>query len=87
MGKIKSKLKKQYRDLETSVMFNLRESINNSKTYSKFIAEQKCIKVNIFDYNELVMINGALSFLDSNGYGHPIFTDCTLEDLIDLVKH
>jgi hypothetical protein len=87
MGKIKSKLKKQYRDLEMSVLFNLKVSINNSETYSKFIAEQKCIKVNIFDYHELVMINGALSFLDSNGYGHSIFTDCTLEDLIDLVKH
>ena len=79
-------LKKEYRDLETKVLSTLREMVNNSKTESKHL-NGKAIKVNIFGYTELVIINDRLIFLDSNGYYYSLFNgDCTLEDLIDIIE-
>jgi hypothetical protein len=77
--------KKQYRDLEMEVMSHLRDAINNSDYFSKYI-QGKAIKVNVFDYTELVIIDDRLTFLDSNGLHYSIFTDASLEDLIDILN-
>jgi hypothetical protein len=76
--------KKQYRDLEQRVYSELRNLIENSDTDSSIINE-KCIKVNLFDYIELTIINDRLVFLDSNGFEYNIYTDTSLEDLIDIL--
>lgn len=80
------KFKKQYRDLEMNVLANLRYKIRTSKEYSKHI-QDKCIKVNLFDYTELALINDQLVFLDDKGYQYSIFADANLEDLIDILNN
>lgn len=76
--------KKQYRDLETKVMRQLRDKIEASNYTSKHINE-KAIKVNVFDYTELAVINDRLTFMDDNGFQYSLFTDTGLEDLIDII--
>lgn len=78
------KFKKEYRDLEQRVLANLRYKIQVSKEYSKHVTE-KCIKVSVFDYTELSIINDQLTFLDDNGL-HYSWTTCSLEDLIDILN-
>lgn len=79
------KLKLQYRDLEQRVFANLRYKVSTSKEYSTHTNE-KCIKVNLFDYTELAIINDRLTFLDSNGHHYSVYTDASLEDLIDILN-
>ena len=80
-------LKKQYRDLEMRVLSELRDKINNSDIYSDHVQE-KCIKVNVFDYTELSIINDRLMFLDDKGSHYDIFNgDCDLEDFIDILSN
>lgn len=79
-------LKKQYRDLEMKVMANLRDKVSKSKEYSKHVNE-KCIRVNVFDYTELAVINDDLTFLDNNGLQYSLFADVELEDLIDILNN
>lgn len=79
-------LKKKYRDLEMKVMASLREVINKSDYKSKHM-NTKAIKVNVFDYTELAIIHDSLTFLDSNGHHFSVFSDCSLEDLIDILTH
>lgn len=80
------KLKLQYRNLEQSVLANLRYKISVSKEYSKHL-NTKCIKVNVFDYTELTNINNQLTFLDANGMQYSLWNgDCNLEDLIDILN-
>lgn len=81
----KQNLKKEYRDLETKVLSQLRDLVNASKLKSKFIAGN-CIKVNVFDYVELCIINDKLTFLDEGGYHYSLFCDCTIDDLIDILN-
>ena len=76
--------KKQYRDLEMRVMRSLREAIENSNYRSKRTGA-KAIQVNLFDYVELTVIDERLIFLDNNGHQYSIFTDATIEDLIDIL--
>ena len=78
--------KKQYRDLEQRVLFELRELVNNSNQQSNHVNE-KCIEVNVFGYTELVILNDSLTFLDDKGLHYSLFNgDCSLEDLIDIVN-
>ena len=77
-------MKKEYRDLEMMVLSSLREKINKSEYRSKHITE-RAIKVNIFDYTEMVIVNDKLTFLDKNGLHYSIFSDCSIEDLIDIL--
>lgn len=77
--------KKQYKDLKTSVFNELINRIENSTHISKH-TNTKAIKVDVFDYTELTIINNDLTFLDRNGYHYGIFGDCTLEDLIDILN-
>jgi len=79
--------KKQYRDLEQRIIRELRDKVENSKHISKHLNE-KSIKVNVFDYKELTIVNNRLTFLDGNGDHYSLFSDCDLEDLIDILnKH
>jgi hypothetical protein len=76
--------KKQYNDLEMRVFGELRDRIKNSPIKSKHI-EGNAIKVNLFDYTELVIVDSTIVFLDSNGNHYSIYSDATLEDLIDIL--
>ena len=76
--------KKQYRDLEQRIMCELRDSVENSKYISKHVGN-KAIKVNVFDYTELSIINDRLTFLDNNGMHYSLWADANLEDLIDIL--
>lgn len=78
-------LKKQYRDLETKVIRQLRDKIEASNYTSKHINE-KAIEVDVFDYRELTVINDRLTFLDNDGLQYSLFADATLEDLIDILN-
>lgn len=77
--------KKQYRDLEQRVIRELRDKVEKSNDTSKFIYE-KAIKVNLFDYIELTIINDKLTFVDERGYHFSLFAEANLEDLIDILN-
>lgn len=77
--------KLQYRNLEQGIISELRDKVESSKHISKHLNE-KSIKVNVFDYTELAIVNDRLTFLDSNGLHYSLFADCNLEDLIDILN-
>ena len=62
------------------------ELIANSKINSKHISDCKALKVNVFDYTELVFHDNDLKFLDRNGHHYSLYCDCELEDLIDIIS-
>lgn len=74
-------LKDQFHNLETRVLNYLREAINNSNYESKHV-QTKAIKVDLFNYKELTIINDRLTFLDSTGLQYDISAEATLEDLL-----
>jgi hypothetical protein len=73
----------RYDQLEQDVIQSLRSQIENS-TYTSVHTGENAIKVNIFDYTELSIINGDLTFLDEDGLYYNLYADCSLEDLIDI---
>jgi hypothetical protein len=77
-------IKNSYDVLEAEVIEALQTEIQNSKTISKHM-DTKVIKVNVFDYKELAVINNRLMFMDDDGYQYDIYTECSLEDLIDIL--
>jgi hypothetical protein len=77
-------LREEHNALVERVERALRVSIANSKKESKFV-QSNAIEVNIFGLTELVVIDDELIFLDSAGYHHSLYADCTLEDLIDIL--
>ena len=80
-------LKRGYRDLETRVLSELRDKVNNSNIHSKHITQEKCIEVNVFDYTELVIVDDQFIFLDDKGCHYSLWNgDCNLEDLIDILN-
>jgi hypothetical protein len=80
-------LKSKYRKLEVRVFAEIREQILKSKDYSTHIVG-KCIKVNVFGYTELTLVNDQFTFLDSDGNHYSYFNgDCDLEDLIDILNN
>lgn len=81
----KKNYKTRYEQLSADVQFALRKAIEKSKIESKHVNE-KCIKVNVFDYKELVVINDELTFLDSDGLHYSVYADCDLNDLIDILN-
>jgi len=74
----------RYLKLERDIILALKFEIENSKVFSKF-NDEKALKINIFDYVELIINNGVLTFLDSNGYHYNLFSECTTEDLINIL--
>ena len=77
-------LSKRYDDLEAEVHEALRQEIENSKEVSDHM-DTKILNVNVFDYEELAIIHDRLTFMDSDGLQYGLYTECSLEDLIDIL--
>jgi len=77
--------KKEFRDLEMKVMRSLRDTIEKSSSESKHM-NTKAIKVNVFDYTELCIVDDRLTFLDDYGLHYSIYAEASLEDLIDILN-
>ena len=71
--------------LQEEVEQTLRELIAESE-YQHPDYEQAAIKVNVFDYTALTIVNDRLTFLDKDGYHYSLDADCTLTDLLDIIK-
>ena len=80
-----SAIRKNYRDLEMKVLANLRDLIESSPIESETV-NARVIKVELYDYKEMAIINDKHTFIDSSGQHHNIFSDCTLDDLIDIIS-
>ena len=81
----KKNLLKKLDVLEQEVYNELRKRIADSKHESE-TCNEKVLKVNVFGYTELAVINDKLTFLDSDGLHYNIDNgDCTLLDLIELL--
>jgi len=78
-------LKDKHDELEHEVMDALRTEILKSKTESKTV-QVMCIPVNVFGYTELAIIHGDLTFIDNSGLQYGIYSECSLEDLIDILS-
>jgi len=78
--------KKQYRDLEQRIICELRNKVDGSIYNSKHL-DEKAIKVNVFGYTELTIVNDRLTFISNNGMHYSLFADCNLEDLIDILNN
>lgn len=79
------KLNKRFRDLEMEVFATLRDLITNSPIVSTF-TNTPVIKVNVFDYVEMAIINDEHVFFDHNGLQYDLYSECSLEDLIDILN-
>ncbi len=77
-------LRDKFDELEEEVKWSLESEIEHRGTESKSV-NTKCIKVNVFDYTELAIIHGELTFLDDSGLQYGLYTECSLEDLIDIL--
>jgi hypothetical protein len=77
--------KKTYSELEMRVLIELRNRIEKSEHNSNFV-DGKAIRVNVYDYEELVLVNDKLTFIDKNGYQFSLYADITLEDLVDILS-
>ena len=75
--------KKIYRNLESRVMFELRETIDKSGYISKH-TNTKAIKVDVEFYEELTSINDKLFFIDKKGLHYDYF-NVGLDCLIDFL--
>jgi hypothetical protein len=77
-------LSKRYDDLEAEVHEALRQEIENSKEVSDHM-NTPVLNVNVFDYEELAIIHDRLTFMDDDGLQYGLYTECSLEDLIDIL--
>jgi predicted ribosome-associated RNA-binding protein Tma20 len=77
-------LLRQYRDLETRVLHELRTKVENSNVESSYINEN-AIKVAYCDKVEIVLINNELIFIDNRGQYQSVINE-NLEDLIILLN-
>ena len=75
---------KTYDALEQAVHVALRTEIVVSGDVSEHL-DVPILKVNVFDYTELAVIHGELTFMDSDGLQYGLYTECSLEDLIDIL--
>ena len=77
----------QYRfeQLQSEIEETLRRLISESN-YQHPDYDQPAIKVNVFDYIALVVMNERLTFLDKDGYQYSLYNECQLTDLLDIIK-
>lgn len=78
-------LQETYKTLEREVNLLLKLVITNSNLKSKHV-DSNCIKVDVYDYTELVIIDTELVFLNDRGYHYHLYSECSLEDLIDILS-
>lgn len=83
---MKTKIRGKFTKLEGEVLDLLMSLISNSNIVSKHIVGTPCIKVNVFDYTELILLDDKLTFLDNDGYQYSLYSECSLEDLIDIIE-
>lgn len=92
---MKETFKNRFDDLVKDITNELKIRVIESKTKSKYV-DCNCINLDElgfdydelgfdYDYVELVIIDGLLHFIDSDGYHYSLFEDCDLTDLIPLV--
>ncbi len=79
------KIKEDYKNLENEILDALRSEIENSIHISKHTGG-KAIKVNVFGYKELTIINDSFAFLDEDGYIYNLWCDCDFTDLVDILN-
>lgn len=80
-----STIKNLFNAIEKDTQTALKKEILKNKTISKH-CYAPCIKVNLFDYTELALIDDRLTFLDENGLHYYLYAECSLEDLIDILN-
>ena len=69
--------------IESDVISRLRELVLNADlVYNKLFA----MEVNIYGYKYIAISNGDLVFIDENQNKYSLFADCTLLDLIEIIK-
>ena len=73
-----------YSKLIRDVVEELTHLVNMSNVKSKHY-DTNVIKINIFDYEELGIINDVLTFVDGDGQQYSLYCDCDIEDLIDII--
>ena len=78
-------LKRQYRNLEMKVHRALRDKIESSTRESEHI-QAKCILVEHLEMKELAIVHDHLTFLDEYGYHYSVWSEATLENLIDILQ-
>jgi len=81
---MKHELIEQHDELESKIEEALVDKIQQSNLMSPHYSS-KAIKVNIFNYKWLSIINSQLTFLDSQGYQYSLYADATMLDLIELL--
>jgi hypothetical protein len=74
----------KYNALVREVRETLTQMVKESKEKSRFM-DLPALKVNIYDYEEMVFVNDELIFVDGCGLHYGLWTECDLEDLIDIV--
>jgi hypothetical protein len=78
-------LAEELETIELKIHDTLRRLILTSKVKSK-THDMNVIKVDVFGYTELGIINDRLTFLDNNGLHYSVYGDCTLDDLVDIIN-
>ena len=79
-------LNDRYTQIENDIYYALLCEIENGTEMSNHIDGLKCLNVNVFDYQELVFINDRLTFLDCDGQHYSIDSECTNQDLLDILN-
>ena len=74
-----------FKSLKTKVETELHDKISQSNYISNHL-NQKAIEVNVFDYVELTIVNGDLTFITQDGLHTSLYSECYLEDLIDILN-
>lgn len=80
------KLKNKYEEVEQETLYLIVTEINKNGTESKH-GNFKSIPVNVFDYNEIAVIDSRLTFLDHRGYQYSLWAECTIEDLFEIIEN
>jgi len=78
-------LLEDYKQLENGIVELLKDTVQKSKTKSKFI-NGNCLDVSGFNYSELVIIDNKLTFLNGQGNHFSLFTNgIVMDDLIEII--
>jgi len=77
----------QYRfeQLQSEIEDTLRTLISKSN-WQHPDYDRPAIKVNVFGYTALTIINDKLIFLDGNGYQYSLDAESQITDLLDIIK-
>lgn len=78
-------LAEELRVVEDKILNAIHDEINDSKLISKDYGT-KAIPVNFRDYKEIIISQGRLTFIDNGGYQHSLWSETTLDDLVDILN-